>query len=279
MKAFIELQLLRTRRLRARAFSCQSAALSAAVLAVLLSSVVARSAPINYGTFLGNTVDYIDVTEDANSAGDSPPLFGTPSISGDSLDFDPVGFSASTSGALGNDHTDGNIKFMVASHVGYAINNIQLAEAGDTTLLGFGTDATFTGVTGLGQIDISEVDGAGINTITMPFALNFTPSGGTYGLLTDGGGGPLFNTNWSGFLAIDVNQILIDEGVPFSLGATKISINLDNALSALSEQGTSALIAKKSFGGLSVTVNIPEPSSLMLGGLVLVFGLVRRRVV
>jgi hypothetical protein len=248
-----------------------------ALIATLLSSVVAHSAPINYGNFSGATVDYLDVTEDANSAGDFPPLFGPPSVSGDSLDFDPVGFSASATGAAGNDLTDGNLKFMVAAHAGKAINNIQLAEAGDLTLLGFGTDATFVGVTALGVIDISEVDGVGIPVISKPFALSFSPSGGTFGLATDGGGGPLFNGTWSGSLAIDINQILTDENQPFNFGATKISINLDNSLTALSELGTFSLIAKKHFGGLSVTVNIPEPSTLALFGTMMMGVLVFRR--
>ena len=277
MKAIIALQSLVVPNLRARRFLFRSASFGAAILAVLFTSAVARSA-ILYGNFSGNTVDYIAVTEDSNS-GDPLPLFGAPAVFGDSLDFDPVGFSAHASGAAGVDITDGNLTFMVVAHAGYAIENIQLSEAGDTTMAGFGTDATFTGVTASGILNINEVDGVGIPVISVPFSLAFTPSGGTYGLLTDGGGGPLFNSNWQGFLFQDIEQVLINEGVPYTLGATKISINIDNTLSALSENGTSSLIAKKHFGGLSVTVNIPEPSSLLLGGIVLLAGMIRRRVV
>jgi len=282
MKAIIELQSLTGRAALARKVLFANSRLGAVILAALAVSMVCSAvgaAPINYGSFSGNTVDYLDVSEDANSAGDVPPLFGPPSVSGDSIDFDPVGFAASASGAFGNDLTDGNLSFMVDAHTGYAINNIQLAEAGDFTLLGFGTNATFVGVTAVGLIDIHEVDGVGIDTITRPFALAFTPSGGTFGQLTDGGGGPLLNGNWSGFLSININQILTEENEPFILGATKITINLDNSLSALSEAGTSSLIAKKSFGGLSVTVNVPEPTTLVLGGMVLAMGLLRRRFV
>jgi hypothetical protein len=236
----------------------------------------AFAAPINYGDFAGATVTYTQVTEDANSAGDAPPLFGPPSVSGDSLDFDPVGFSASATGAAGVDVTDGNLRFGITANAGYGIQNVTLAEAGDTTLAGFGTDATFTAVTAKGVLSISAVDGVGINVISIPFSLTFSPSGGTFGLATDGGGGPLYSANWSGSETIDVNAILDSKAVAYNLGATKVSVNLDNTLIALSEAGTFTLIAKKDFGGLSVTVNIPEPSAMILLGMACV-GLVMAR--
>lgn len=236
----------------------------------------AIAAPINYGDFAGATVTYTQVTEDANSAGDAPPLFGPPTVSGDSLDFDPVGFSASATGAAGVDITDGNLRFGITAHPGYAIPNLTLSEAGDLTMAGFGTDATFTAVTARGVISILAVDGVGINVISVPFSLAFSPSGGTFGLATDGGGGPLYSADWSGSETINVNAILASKNVSYNLGATKVSINLDNTLIALSEAGTFSLIAKKDFGGLSVTVFIPEPSSMILLGLA-AFGLVITR--
>ena len=232
----------------------------------------AHAASINYGNFMGNTVTFVDVTEASNS-GDPIPLFGAPTVSADSLDFDPVGFSAHASGAAGVDLTDGNLKFMVVAKPDNFISNMVLSEAGDTTLAGFGTDATFTAVRATGVLNISEVDGVPINVIAESFSMTFTPSGGTYGLLSDGGGGPLFNETWSGGITLDIDSILTANGVPFTKGATKISINLDNTLIALSQAGTSSLIAKKNFGGLSITVNIPggeipEPTSLLLLSLV-----------
>jgi hypothetical protein len=243
---------------------------------ILSADFVAQAAPINYGDFMGNTVTYVGVTEDSNS-GDAPPLFGAPTVSGDSLDFDPVGFDANATGASGVDVTDGNLKFMVVAKPGFAIENLQLSEAGDTTLAGFGTDATFTAVTGTGVLNISMVDGIGINVISVPFAMTFSPSGGTYGLLTDGGGGPLFHTFWSGGVLLDIDSILLANNVGFNLGATKISVNLDNTLTALSEDGTFSLIAKKEFGGLSITTNIPEPATFALVGIAVLGLVVSRR--
>jgi PEP-CTERM motif len=228
----------------------------------------ALAASINYGSFMGSTVTYVDVTEGSNS-GDPLPLFGPPTVSGDSLDFDPVGFNANATGAGGVDVTDGNLKFMVMSKGSNGINALKLSEAGDTTLAGFGTDATFTAVTGTGILKVNAVDGVGINTISVPFSMTFTPSGGTFGLLSDGGGGPLFSSLWSGGVMLDINAILTAKGQSYVHGATKITVNLDNTLTALSQLGTSSLIAKKDFGGLSVTV-IPEPSTCLLFGIVVI---------
>jgi hypothetical protein len=259
-----------------------SALISRASLAFLAGAFLfvtslgqAHAAPINYGDFAGTTVMYTQVTEDSNS-GDTPPLFGAPTVSGDSLDFDPVGFSASATGAGGVDVTDGNLRFGVMANAGFGIPAIQLSEAGDTTLAGFGTDATFTAVTAKGILNISAVDGVGINVISVPFSLTFSPSGGTYGLLTDGGGGPLYSDNWSGSETININNILTANNVDYDLGATKISVNLDNTLIALSEAGTFSLIAKKDFGGLTFTV-IPEPSAMVLFGLASLGLVVSRR--
>ena len=165
------------------------------------------------------------------------------------------------------------------SHAGYGISEVELAEAGDTTLAGFGTDATSTSVTGFGVLNILQVDGVGITPIVVPFVMAFSPSGGTYGLATDGGGGPVFNTQWSGFFSEDIELVLANNGIFPAVGATKISINLDNTLTATSEFGTFSLIAKKDFGGLSVTVfTIPEPAACLLVGLAVIgLGFIRRR--
>lgn len=262
-----------------------------------------HAAPINYGSFTGNTVVYSDVREDANSAGDSPPLFGEPittgpvtpgypavpcvlcSIPGDTLAFAPTGFGASATGAGGIDITDGNLTFKITSKPGIGISNLKLAEAGDLTMIGTGTDLTNVGVTAYGILNITEVDGVGINTIAYQFTLNFSPSGGTFGFLSDGGGGPLpYFDDWNGSLLIDVDGILAvavaNGDIPaFSLGATKISVNLDNTLVAQSQAGTSALIAKKDFG-VSIDVNIPEPATFVMAAIGLLsvsFGMIRRR--
>jgi hypothetical protein len=246
----------------------------------LLLSVAANHAafgtPIPYPDYVGNTVKYVAISEQATTPGDGPALFGAPTGSADSLNFSPSGFSAHASGALGIDTTDGNLKFDVDALQGFVIKTLKLTEGGDTSLSstfpGFGTDATKTIVTANVFLTISEVDGVANHVGAIPLALAFTPSGGIYRLATDGGGSGNFTTTFDGSLPIDLDQILRDNGV-LTGSATKISIDLDNTLTAKSENHTQSLIAKKSFGGLSITVNSPlggggpnspEPTSLVL---------------
>ncbi len=261
------------------------AILAGACLFLAAMSRPSLGAPINYPGHVGTTVIYSDVSEDANSAGDVPPLFGAPIYSGDSVDFNPVGFDANASGAGGVDITDGNLRMVVTAKPGNAIANFNLSEAGDTTLAGFGTNTTMTSVTATGTLDIYDVDGVGINNISVPFSLTFTPFNGLYRQGTEGGGGPFFHTQWFGSQLLNINQVLINAGKTFVLGATRIAVDLDNTLVAVSEAGTSSLIAKKDFGGISITINqpgpgggdIPEPTSVILAILGLVgLGISRR---
>jgi hypothetical protein len=71
---------------------------------------------------------------------------------------------------------------------------------------------------------------------------------------------------------LDANDVTYKQGV------TKISVNIDNILTAASQDGSTALIAKKDADGLVVTVNVPEPASCLLActGLMLA-ALFRRR--
>ncbi|HEX6960362.1 MAG TPA: hypothetical protein VF175_00735, partial [Lacipirellula sp.] len=236
-------------------------------------------------THMGTHVTYVNVTED--SGADEPlPLFGAPTVTGNSIDFNPLGFDAASANG-GADITASNLAFMVTAKSGSRIQSLTLSEAGNTTQGGNvtpGSMNTATTVTASGVLDIQEVNFQAINHISVPFAMTFNPSGGTYFLGTDGGGGPIFSTQWNGSVTLPVEQILIANGfdIPPGVidpdgGATKISIDLHNVLAAVSEPGTSALIAKNDFGGLTIRVNvptepggdpeIPEPTGMALAAL------------
>jgi hypothetical protein len=167
---------------------------------------------------------------------------------------------------------------MIVAKQGHGIQNVLLAESGVTTVIGAGTDATFTDVTAAGVLEIAEVDGASIDVIDVPIFLTFSHQvDGTWQLVTDG---EALTLPWSGSQFIDIASVLTANNVPFVLGATKVNVNLNNGLIARSEEGTIAFIDKKDFGGLSVTVNfIPEPGTLLLAlaGCLLSAGRISRR--
>jgi hypothetical protein len=261
----------------------------------LAAAHAAMGATINYpDPPMGNTVLYTGVSE--TSITDALPLFGAPHVNGDSIGFNPTGFGAFAAGGL-NDLTDGQIVFNVTAKAGHGIANISFSEAGTTSLTGLGTNATFTDVSATGELLIKAVDGVGISTIAVPIHLLFSPptsapgdpvapndpnfppgnypagTSGTFRLVSDG---QLSSLGWSGGETLNLSQVLTGYGVPFTLGATLISVDLDNGLIAQSEAGTLAFIEKKDFGGLAVTVNTPgqgggpnspEPASLVLAGL------------
>jgi len=224
---------------------------------------VAQAVPINYGNFNGVSVVYQQVTEDSTT--DPTPLYGAPSVSGDSLNFSPVSFGASATGAGGIDLTDGTLATSLVSIAGYYIEKIQFSERGDYTLFGNGTTNTNATVTNSMFIRITNVTGGAIAPIAATVNMTFSPSDGTYDLVNDPGIGVI----WQGNTLVDIDAILAAAGYS-DRKATKVDITMDNTLAVLSEAGTTAYIKKKQAEGITITAIVPEPATiglLVLGGL------------
>ncbi len=272
------------------------------VLAVCSMPGVSLAASLPYGQLMGTQVTFIDVTESSQSA---LPLYGAPStivgppggifpclpadgctVSGNALHFSPVLFdSQSVNQAPPQETTDGQLTFMAASKPGQYINNIDFQEAGAFSVSGFvasNTNDTFVEVTGAGNVTVLEIDGnSNIVPLVIPISLkieydpnvgpNVIASKWQFGTNGSGAG------SWGGDQLIDIKQALLNAGRPVVVGATKINVNFDNILTAQSELLGSARIDKKLF--LTVTINIPEPTScsLALFGLVGSLLVLRRR--
>ena len=244
--------------------------ISALIAMAAVSPAVA--APILYGNFSGTHVTYLAVTE---TPADPLQLFGPPILSGGVLDFSPVLFEAIAGN--GSDTATGDLSFTLVAKPGSRIDRITIAEHGDTTLRGsvpVGTTDTWSQANAnglsMGTFAIREVDFAPISPIVIPFALFFSPSGGTFFLGTDGGGGPLFETPFTGSAELDVEAVLFAHNIlPFALGATTIDVEWTNTLEAASEPDTFVRIGKNHVSITTTVIPVqavPEPTTALLFG-------------
>lgn len=214
----------------------------------------AFAAPINYGDFAGTSVTYGSVTE--NSFTDPTPLYGAPSISGNLLDFDPSAFgSASTGGA--SDFTDGQLNFTIDTAPGAGLTGFSVVEGGDYSFAGVTpTPGTFVSASSGVTVTILEVDGSILAVPINVFASDIFVSD----YPTTGGAPSTGVLPWSLVTFVDLSSVL-----PSGSAATSVEVVIDNVLITGTTQGNTALITKKDFK--IIPISIPEPGSLALLGL------------
>jgi hypothetical protein len=234
---------------------------------VLLTSLVARAATINYGNspVIPPGVQFLGIAE--SSGTDAVPLYGAPaSYFPVGIDFNPGSFAASGVSGSG-DVTDGQLNFAAAGtftpSVKVAINSISINESGDYTLTGIGTIATQVIAGASIHVTVTEIDGV---TLTTPVVL--APSNASLGFNLIANAGVL--QPWAMGTTLNIAGQLTSLAIPYTYGATKIDVVIDDNLIALSEASSAAFIAKKDFKVSTVNnvVLVPEPvqmSALLLG--------------
>ena len=230
-------------------FSRTALALAFAVAVPGLASAASYG---NYSSPTG-TVDFLNVA-------DTNGLFGTPTVSGDSLDFSPNAFEADCAVSATcppTPHTvDDTLTLQISANSGNFIEQIQLSEAGDTTLSSFLSAFASSSVTADVFIDILEIDGNSVNNVNANQQMVFT-SGGTFDTNVEGSG----THTWTGSLLIDLGTIIANAALTGE--ATLVELNISNTLTAFAENQAAARIEKKDFDGLAITV-VPEPGTAIL---------------
>lgn len=224
--------------------------------ALLFSSIGQAT---NYGNFGGSTVDFLNVR-------DQNGLFGAPTVSVDSLDFDPNTFEAICDGTgicpPTPKQVDDTLTLTIDAKNGSFIDDVLLTEAGDTALSSFLNAFAATTVSATVFVDIFELNGVSVNNINANAQMVFTRNG-QYETTDEGPGSYI----WTGSLLIDLDQIIASKG---GVGrATLVGINLNNTLAAFAQSGATARIEKKDFDGLAITI-VPEPTTALMMALGLV---------
>lgn len=218
-------------------------------------------ADIIHPDVMGETVWFRAISE-GSPTNDPLPLYGTPTISGNTLDFPTTGsFAATSEAGNGPDQTDGKLTFMVEAKEGHSLSGILFEEIGLTRLaVPFDGDA-FTSIEAFAVIKINQVAGVDVNVPSTTRFFDFDPSD-VFQHSIDATG-PVFSSDWLG-----------SAGIRFRRPVTKATVTLNNILLAATtnDSGTAALIDKKEFVVRVPTDElIPEPTTLVLGGL---FGLI-----
>ncbi|MCO6042586.1 PEP-CTERM sorting domain-containing protein [Aeoliella sp. ICT_H6.2] len=219
---------------------------------------------------MSDSVWFLGVSE---SNTDTVERFGEPTgVGSDAIDFTPQNFVADiqSPGASTSTIVDSVLGFTVLAKPNNSIDDLSFAERGFTQLVGLSADEAFSSVAAHFIIDVVEIDGMPVGGIeyNIEADMTFTPSEGDFELGVDGT--TSYNTIWYGELMVDIKQHLDEQGINYSVGATKINVLLENTLTAAASGGGSALINKQDFDGVTITVNVPEPSTFLLAGMALV---------
>ncbi|MBT9568228.1 MAG: PEP-CTERM sorting domain-containing protein [Thiobacillus sp.] len=216
----------------------------------LLSQMLTGAAFAASVTLSGNTVDF---SFDDTLLG----LFGPAAVSGDTLYFTPVDFTATSSNGAGFVLTHDTVNIRIAAHSGWTFGSMGLTERGDYLLLGSGATADVGGQMRVFDIAAPLTDATAAIAPLAPLNLTGLPT-----------------HDWAAQASIDLSAWG---------SARSVNVTLENLLLASTAASPSLAFVEKKFVGLTPTLvaaPVPEAETyaMMLAGLGLVgFAVARRR--
>jgi hypothetical protein len=175
-------------------------------------------------------------------------LYGSPIVASNSFTFFPNNFRATASNGASQTTTD-RISFTLDVAPGQLFESISVAETGDYSVTNGGT------ISSTALLSVANLNGPGLASVNASGAPSFP-------LVVPSDSSGIWNISGS-------VQVLAN-------GWTRVGVTLDGAVQAQAAANGTANIEKK-VGGITITVNVPEPALAGVAGVASLGLLVRRR--
>ena len=212
---------------------------------VAVGILLATSGLVSAATVTLNGSDVSFTYDDTNMG-----LFGSPTVSGNTIFFTPTNFKAVSTNGEGLVITTSTVNFVVTPNQGKAITSLALTERGDYSLDGEGSSVGIGG-----QMRVFSMNDP-INVADSSFitsASDLTTNDNLYHNWTAGAGVDLTGAQWS--------------------KTSAVNMTLENVLEATtSGSGPSKAFIEKKFAGVGITVGLVPPASVPVPAAMWLFG-------
>jgi hypothetical protein len=213
------------------------------------------SAQTSLGSFTGDTVVYDDVAEDSGG------LFGTPTISGDTLDFSSglsASFEAESSGG-GSESIVGRITAEIGALNDARLTQLDVEASGSITFIFAGGATADTDVTAVIRLEVEVLEAGGV---LLPVPVALAPAEQTFASATFDDDGEVTGMAWGDILQYDLEASAA--GVGITQPVSRVAVQIDTTLTADSNSATLSKIDLRGFDTLTLTIPEPGMTALLL---------------